>query len=364
MPSDISPTPGLRISAWPKRKNAASNPYQSLLYDAIEADGAAHVLEFHPRHLLGGNPPDILHIHWPDVYLAAGRGWRFWPRLVLLRALFLIAALRGVPVIWTAHNMMRTGQRNGEIMARFFWPWFVQRIDGVLFLTEASKQTAFALAPVLKSKPHAVIPHGHYRPILRGNGGNTPPTSPPRLLFFGAITRYKNAHRLLRAFLDLPAKTAQLEIRGKMSESEPDRALLDLLERVPSERAPEILFDDRFLTDAELEQAIQSASLVVFPYSDVLNSGAAILALSVGCPILASDTALFRELRAQVAAPWIELIHGELCADQLAHALRQATVLKHANRTPDLSPFDWARIAKQTVEFFERVALQKTGGSR
>ncbi|WP_424943470.1 glycosyltransferase [Aliiroseovarius crassostreae] len=364
MPRDTRPSPQtqLRISAWPKRKNAAFNPFQALLYDAVEAGGVARVEEFHPRQLLGIRRPDILHIHWPDVFLAAGKGWRFWPRYILLRGLFALAALRRIPIVWTAHNLLREGQRNSSWMGRLFWPWFLRRVDAVLFMTEASKQAAFDVAPDLEQKPHVVIPHGHYGPLIDPERQRPAPATPPRILFFGAITRYKQAHKVLRAFLDLPVGRAGLAIRGKMSGAEPDLELLMQLDRLPAARRGEISFEDRFLEEDELVCAIDEATLVVFPYTDVLNSGAAIFALSVGCPVLASDTALFRELQAQIGEGWVRLIDGALDGSQLAQGLAAAETLRKSGETPDLTPFDWSRIAALTVQFYRDVADPASGG--
>lgn len=359
-----SPHPRLRISAWPKRKNASFNPFQALLYDAIEAGGVAKVDEFHPRQLFHPSQPDVLHIHWPDVFLAAGIGWRFWPRYLLLRGLFMLATLRRVPIVWTAHNLLRDGQRNGSKMGRLFWPWFLRRIDAVLFMTEASKQAAFDAVPDLKLKPHVVIPHGHYRPLIDPTRQRPTLATPPRILFFGAITRYKQAHKLLRALLDLPANTARLAIRGKMSGAEPDLELLDQLDRLPIERRKEVSFEDRFLDETELVSAIDEATMVVFPYTDVLNSGAAIFALSVGCPVLASNNALFRELQGQVGDGWVQLIDGALDGAQLAQGLAAAETLRKTGAIPDLTPFDWSQIAAQTVQFYRDIADRQAGGQQ
>lgn len=348
----------LRVIAWPKSKNAATNPFQALLYRAVEIQAGVEVEEFRPSQMILPGQR-LLHIHWPDVFLATARGWRFWAKLAFLRMLCAVAFVRGVPVVWTAHNIKRSGQRNSDRLDRFFWPWFSHRVDAIIFMTSASKLKAEAQFPNWKSIPTAVIPHGHYRPVIDAARNLTtvsrPPCSAGNLLFFGSITRYKNAFKLLQAFLGLPADTAHLSILGKMSGASPDEKLLDLLANLPPERLAEVVYEDRFLEDAELVAAIRDTDLVVFPYSDVLNSGAAIFALSVGRPILASDNALFRELQGQVGPDWVRLIEGDLDAAQLSAALEQARALNASGAAPDLSAFEWDRIAAQTVEFYDTV---------
>src|SRR5437879_12899485 len=54
----------MRILAWPAFRPDTGNPYNALLYGAVERRGA-EVDEFTPRRLLSGRY-DVWHIHWPD----------------------------------------------------------------------------------------------------------------------------------------------------------------------------------------------------------------------------------------------------------------------------------------------------------
>lgn len=347
----------LTVIAWPKSKNKSRNPFQHLLYQSIEKDGQVNVVEFNPKQLLSIKGKRVLHIHWPDVFLSSAKGARFWLKLVFLRGLFVLARLRNIPIVWTAHNLKRTGQQQGDKLDKLFWPWFSRRIDGVIFMTKSSKSKAESVFSRFNSVPNAVIPHGHYSPIISHTLRDSPPAanSQPVILFFGSITNYKNVHKLLKAFVALPAQTAQLHIKGKMSKKSPDTELLNVLEAAPESVKQAIFYEDRFLDDDELFTAISDSELVVFPYSDVLNSGAAILALSVGRPILASNTSLFQELQEQVGKDWVQLIDGELDSTQLARAVEHASTLKNAGSKPDLSSFDWDGIATQTLSFYRHV---------
>jgi beta-1,4-mannosyltransferase len=343
----------MSILAWPARKNADRNPYQLLLYDAIERETGRRVVELSPRALLGRTAPYVLHLHWPDVFLAAGRGWRFWPRYAALRATVLVARARRTPVVWTVHNLRRDGQRNAARLERHFWPWFLRRIDGVIYLTEASADRAAASEPRLRDKRSVVIPHGHYRPVLGpGPADAAEPDGVPTVLFFGTITRYKNAAALLRAFVELPAGTARLVVCGEMSRAVPDEEFVELLASLPEHRRQDISYDDRFLSDESLARTIRGADVVAFPYRDVVSSGAAIYALSCGRPILTSDADPFRELRQLVGEQWVWPVAGELSGSDLEDALARGRELRRRGLQPDLSALDWTDIAHRTAEFF------------
>ena len=347
----------MRVLAWPARKTAHTNPYQKLLYDAVEASGRAEIVEFSPATIFLGPHMDVLHLHWPDSFLAVASGWRFWARYGYLRLMAVAARLRGTKLVWTAHNLRRAGQGNAALIERLFWPWFLRRIDGVIFMTEASAAAGAAL-PELEDTPRAVIPHGHYLPVIPSpaDPGGVAPEAPPQLLFFGAVNAYKNVYKVLEAVLQIPPGRARLQVSGKLSASEPDTRFVEGMSQLPAARRGEIAFDNRFLPDDELVSVIRASDLVVLPYSGVLNSGAAIFALSAGRPILATDTGLFRELQSLVGSDWVRLIEGEPDGAQLLTALEAARALRAGGAGPDLSALDWEEIADRTVAFYESVA--------
>ncbi len=347
----------LKIIAWPAFENAARNPYQSQLYDAVDGTQQAKIVEFSAPKPFSPGRYDIVHLHWPDAFLAAGGKWQFWLRYIYLRALAFVVRLRGARLVWTVHNLNRSGQRHSHLIARYFWPWFLKRLDGVVFLTQASKKQTLLDHPHLSTTPAVVIPHGHYRQIVEAasQGEPDPATDVPEALFFGSITAYKNVWQLLEGFLQVPKGQALLSIRGKVSRREPDLRLQALLDDLPQERADEIAFEDAFLSEPDLVSCIQNADLVVLPYSDVFNSGAVLFALSVGRPVLVSDVALFRELRDQIGAQWVRLIDQTLDGAQLMRELKAARVLRQDGARPDLSILDWDHIADQTVAFYEEL---------
>lgn len=353
----------LRVVAWPARKNARHNPYQKLLYDAVEQVGAGRVQEFCLKTVLAHPRPDVLHIHWPDGFLAAGEGWKFWPRYVVLRSYLVIMRLRGTRLIWTAHNLRRDGQRNSNRLNRLFWPWFLKQLDGVIYMTEASASQARSSEPDLAQTPFSIIPHGHYQPILPPAPEERVIRGVPEAVFFGSITCYKNVHRLLECYLALPEDAARLHICGKFSDREPDKQLEQALCDLQPEQAKGVKVDNRFLSDEELAAAIRGADLAVFPYSNVLNSGAAIFALSVGRPILASDNSLFRELQELVGSDWVILIEGDLSPSQLFEGLCRARALLESGVEPDLNALDWKRIGADTLAFYASFLIGESVGA-
>ena len=345
----------LRVMAWPARRVSYMNPFNKLLYDAVEATRKVEVIEFSPKAALFGPRVDVIHVHWPDSYLAASRGWRFWPRYFYLRALALRARLSGTKLAWTAHNLQRSGQCHSALLELLFWHWFTRRLDGVIFMTRASQAHAIARFPVLADTPQACIPHGDYLSVTGAPEAGTVERM-PSMLFFGSVSRYKNVYRVLEGFLTLPSGSARLEIRGKTSASEPDERLVAGLAALSPEHAPHVVVEDRFLDEPELVAAVRGTDMSVFPYSDVQNSGAAIFALSAGRPILAADNALFRELQEIVGPEWVMLTEDWETPETLQAALAAARDLRAQGRAPDLQALSWPSIGASTAAFYATLA--------
>jgi beta-1,4-mannosyltransferase len=98
---------------------------------------------------------------------------------------------------------------------------------------------------------------------------------------------------------------------------------------------------ERFLDDDELARVIRAADHVVLPYRRVLNSGSALLALTLGRPVLLPRTPTFEALRTRLGAGWVSLFDAPLQAAELAAAAVPA------EEAPDLSWCDWERVSEQ-----------------
>jgi beta-1,4-mannosyltransferase len=101
---------------------------------------------------------------------------------------------------------------------------------------------------------------------------------------------------------------------------------------------------------------LRAADLVVLPYTEILNSGSALLALSFDRPILVPAIGAIPELYELAGGDWVRLYEGELTPELLSDAMRWAK-----QRSPDefehapLDALDWNRLARLTLEAFRSV---------
>ncbi|QUD81706.1 hypothetical protein J8M97_18295 [Gordonia polyisoprenivorans] len=99
----------------------------------------------------------------------------------------------------------------------------------------------------------------------------------------------------------------------------------------------------RYMEDEELVSFITSASLVVLPYKEVLNSGAMILALSLSRPVLVPANTVNLDIQREVGVDWVITYEGDLSPCVLNNAMDSAVrLLRQANAAPNLTGRSWS----------------------
>lgn len=138
---------------------------------------------------------------------------------------------------------------------------------------------------------------------------------------FGEVRPYRGFAELVEAFKELPDDALSLSIVGARRS---DAYSESLAQSVLCARRVE--WDARRLSDEQLQRSILGAEIVCLPYVEVTNSGAALLALSLGRPVLVPDFPVFQELRDEVGGAWVGLMSGDLELDirKLRQGLRTA----------------------------------------
>jgi len=126
-----------------------------------------------------------------------------------------------------------------------------------------------------------VIPHAVFSFYDRFAPDTAMERTPPTLLFFGRITEYKGLEILLRAFQLLQARRPELRLRivGE-GNIQPYRELIAKVRHV------EVI--NRWVEDAEVPRILQSASIVVVPYTSASQSGVIAVAANFARPVIAT----------------------------------------------------------------------------
>ena len=342
--------------AWPAFSNKEWNPYNSLLYGAIQKKGV-EVNEFDGRTTTDFHGVDILHVHWPDLFLKR----RFWLQAALAcsRLLLILQRARraGARVVWTAHNL-QSHENLYPRLEKTFWYLFTRHIDGVISMSKGGLAQTLKLRLGKREITCSVIPHGHYREIYPNN--NHRETARKRLgiaentlVFgqFGQIRPYKGLEKLVsswQTWQGRPQKSLLL-IAGRPS----DKQLNEFL-TLHASQSNGIQYHSGNIEAEDFQNYFNAADIIVLPYRKILNSGAALLALSFNKPVVLPRTESLLELHDQVGSDWVYLYEGEFDAMVLENALQWLKSRPQCAIAP-LGKFEWDLLADETIRFYETV---------
>jgi glycosyltransferase involved in cell wall biosynthesis len=139
------------------------------------------------------------------------------------------------------------------------------------------------------------MPHGNYDGAYPRPSGHAAlydryglPTNTPLVGLFGQIRRYKGLDTALDAIERL-GERAHLVVAGRAG-----GAMRAVLDRAAAMRSVTLI--DRALPDQELVDLLSGLDLAWLPYHRITGSGALMLALTAGVPVVASDLPFFREV--------------------------------------------------------------------
>lgn len=306
-----------------------------MLFDHLRSAGV-EVLPFSWRTALLGRY-QVFHVHWPEN-LVRGRGTlRTLARQLLVLVFLLRLRVTRRPVVRTLHNV----SRHEQVSRRETWLLgLVNRCtDRGIAINSATTPPA--------GVPVSVIPHGHYRDWFTVDPGVRPVAG--RLAYVGLIRAYKGVEALLTAFRELDDPALSLTVSGQPRTAELATELRTLA-----------LGDDRitlnltYISDEELAATVNEAELVVLPYREMHNSGAALAALSMDRPVLVPANRVNAELAAEVGPGWVLAFSGELTAQVIRDALQTVSDGERSDR-PDLSARGWSKAGERHREVYREV---------
>lgn len=264
-----------------------SNPYQEKLAEnlvnlGIQVEGIDSRKIFLPMVVRRWHA-DILHLHWLHKYFAAPNAPNALFRLVKFLSGIVILRLMGVKIVWTAHNL-KNHENLYPRLDRICTSVVARLTHGIIAHCEAAKCEIATTLHLRNKDKIFVVPHGNYtgyyeNKIDRSEARKTLdiPNSSLVFLFLGSIRPYKGVFELIEAFKQLQRDKVQLVIAGESLNDE-------LAEQISqkTEGHDNIKFLQGFIPEDQIQVYMNACDVVVFPYKDVLTSGAVVLAMSFG----------------------------------------------------------------------------------
>ena len=348
-----------RIGAFPL---IHENPYQELLYGALSAYGfeVDPEVEFKLRSLWRSRGRlDVLHFHWPQNYYS---WWRrpvrlrhflSWLKLPIFAARLVTARALGFRVVWTIHEAAPhegTGRRIDRIGSRI-----LASACHALIAHDTGTVERARVQLGLPPERISIVPHGFYlgvypagraRDVVRAELGL--PTNSFTFLCFGHIRAYKETDALLAAFARVQLANVALVVAG-LPLDEASAASI----REAAARDPRIIPMLEFVHEERVAELFGACDAAVQTRSDGGTSGALVLALSMGLPVVTAAVHDYAELIGGDEAGWT---YAPRDVDSLTDALERAAQdldVAHAKGEAALRRahlLGWPEIARRTAE--------------
>jgi beta-1,4-mannosyltransferase len=313
-----------RIYAFPRWN---LNPYLTQLYLASEADGweIDGCVGFDALTSAVGRGVlrrgDVLHVHWTAT-VTAGVASREEAMARVARFDRLLRSVRekGVHVLWTVHNELAHDTEYPEVEIAIAQS-LCRHADLVIqlhdrtraHLADSYELPADRLVTLRHSSYAGIYPSLPDRDLARDQLGV--PRGVPTVGLIGRLRPYKGVDVLLDAVRiaaqSLPDLTVLLA-----GQTPPDHVAA--IEAMLPEGV-RVIRHHTFLDAADIGTWLQASNVIALPYRRVLNSGSALMAATLGRPVIIPDDTPLAEVYAGEA--WVEPYAASDGVEDLARAI-------------------------------------------
>jgi glycosyltransferase involved in cell wall biosynthesis len=340
------------------------NPYQKQLIDNLKKIGVQVEIQkpsasstfFFPI-VISHWKPDILHLHWLEPSCISAN----WFLSLLKSSSFLIqlAILKiiGVKLVWTVHNLKNHDNLN-LVLNNICTKTVIRFADAIITHCEAAQTELIKTFSVKNKDKIFVVPHGNYvewyENTITREVAQTElkvKTSGTVFLFFGLIRPYKGVPELIDTFQRLDSEDIRLVIAGKINSQ--DTALTDLINQKIAEDK-RISFIPGYIAPEKIQLYMNACDVVVFPYRDILTSGAVMLAMSFGKACIAPRKGCLGEVLDNQGAFLYNLADANGLMQAMNTALhKQPQILAMGEHNQQLAAkYNWKNIAELTLEVY------------
>jgi beta-1,4-mannosyltransferase len=284
---------------------AAFHQYCSQLTSSLRALGLLIITEpaksFARKSI--ASKAQIVHLHWLHSFSLSdqaqiGAMQVAWASLGLLWQLCYLQ-LAGVKICWTVHELT-IPESNFPVVDHLMNIAMVRLSNTIIVHCNKAKSILLENYGQNSEGKVKVVPHG---PFFSVQNSITQDEARTKLnlkkdqlvfLFFGVIRPYKGITEFVTQFLAHP-NDAQLIIVGNPLVDRPigKQYFENLCRQI--EKADNITLIDRYIDDDEIELYMNCCDIAVFPYIDVLTSGAILMAMTFAKPCLVSNVGCIPE---------------------------------------------------------------------
>jgi len=340
------------------------NPYQNQLIDNLKKLGVKVEVQkpfasstfFFPI-IFSHWKPDILHLHWLEPSCIANNWFLSLLKSIVFLVQLVILKIIGVKIVWTVHNLKNHDNLN-LVLNNICTKTVIKFADAIITHCEAAQEELIKTFLVKNKEKIFVVPHGNYvewyenkisQEAARAELGFK--TSETVFLFFGLIRPYKGVPELIETFKRLESKDIRLVIAGKIISKDID--LADLInQKIADDQR--ITFIPSYIEPEKIQIYMNAADVVVFPYRDILTSGAVMLAMSFGRACIAPRKGCIGEVLDAQGAFLYNLADENGLMQAMNSALhKQPEILAMGAHNQELAAkYSWKNIAELTLDVY------------
>ena len=359
---ETSASKKLKLVYLPRNKND-NNPYQAQLEKnlidlGLDAMGVPYRQWFLFAALREWKA-DIIHFHWLQSFFVRSSLAKSLFSMVLFVFQLAILRLLGTKIVWTVHNLKN--HNNRHVISERWGKIIVSRIaHGIIAHCHKAKEEIIDCFNVTDPEKIFVVPHGNYiesyeNAIDRSEARRqlNIEESETVLLFFGLIRPYKGVLELIETIEKLDCPQVRLLVVGKLWQDAEE--FNDILQQKAANNL-QIDYRPGFVPDEMIQVYMNASDLVVFPYRDILTSGAVLLAMSFGKGCIAPKIGCIGETLDDNGAFLYDLEE----ADGLATAISRAVSNPH--KLGELGKYNyqqakensWRNVARKTLAVYQQ----------
>ncbi|WP_199192261.1 glycosyltransferase family 4 protein [Chlorogloea sp. CCALA 695] len=299
---------------------------------------------------------DIIHLHWLHPFFIRQGMAKSLGKMIKFICNLLIIKILGIKIVWTVHNI-KAHDNNNLLLDRFCTTFVANIAHAIIVHCQAAECELVSVLGLKNTDKFFVVPHGNYIECYENKISFTEarktldiPNSNLVFLFLGEIRPYKGVLELIKIFKQLNHDAAHLVIAGKAGDNE----LTELIKQEALHYS-NIKFIPGFVPDNEIQVYMNACDAVVFPYQDVLTSGAVLLAMSFSRPCIALNKGCIGETLDDLGAflynPDIE---GDLLR-AMSFAMQNHSSLSDMGKynRQVVEKWNWNYVAEKTLQVYQ-----------
>lgn len=345
------------------------HPYLKLLYKNVEKNGI-NIIDLNWRFsflklLFMRKKISVVHLHWIEFYFTSLNPLVTFFKIYVFIFQFLLFKILKLKIMVTLHNVV-PHERAFPKLVQVFFAWALKLSDGIIVHNYYAKRFVVEVYET-NAKKIFVIPHGNFLNYYPES--ITPPKEAKAklgisldkfvLLFFGTIRPYKGINLLLSSFEEAVKKNPQLFliVAGDCQ----DASLRTELTKFQVCFPENCMFKLDYVPDSEVSTLMKIANIGILPYQEITSSGAALLFISYGLPLIASNLPAIKEILKDGSCFFFNRNDPKSLEKTILIAARNTTLYNFSKEKIQNSAklLGWQKIADSTIFAYYKLIKEK-----